>query len=416
MVIEAIFFLALLLVIYTYSGYPLVIFALSRWFPRPVQQSESLPRLSLIIAAHNEERDIAAKLEHTLALDYPAERLEVIVASDCSTDRTDEIANSFAGRGVKLYRQAEHLGKTVAQHNAVKIATGEFLVFTDATTRYTPDALRKLVRNFADPTVGCVAGQLIYVESTPNNTLDSVPTSVGRGCRSYWDYEKFLKSCESRVGSLIGVSGCLYAVRRSSFAQLRPELIDDFVVATEIHLRGLRTVYEPEAIATEGTNRRSRDEFCMRVRVIEQTLTALHQYREVLKPWRHGLFACQMLSHKVLRYAVPMLLLVVLISNALLVERATLFQLTLLAQVLFYAAALAGWVADQRKLRVGPLALPYYFILANAAALVAGIKFLCGEHYVVWTPIREANSSIQRVASEVSGDVRVFGQMARQAK
>jgi cellulose synthase/poly-beta-1,6-N-acetylglucosamine synthase-like glycosyltransferase len=390
MMLEVVFIAAIFLIAYAYCGYPLTVWALSRLFPRLVRRAEITPRVSMIIAAHNEERDIARKLENTFALDYPASRLEVIVASDCSTDRTDEIVQGYAGRGVLLYRQAERCGKTVAQRRAVKMASGEILVFCDATTANAPDALRKLVRAFADPEVGCVAGQLVY--------MDEDATAVGQGCQSYWSYEKFIKSCESRLGSLIGVSGCLYAVRRSHFAMLTQDLIDDFVIATEMRLRGLRTVYEPEAVAAEKTNKRGRDEFRMRVRVIEQTLTALHRYRAVLNPWRHGLFAFQMLGHKVLRYCVPPLLLIALASNALLLERGEIYQYAFLAQAALYGSALAGWIADRLKLRVGPLALPYYFVLANTASLIGTLKFLTGGGHVVWTPIREADSSIQRTA------------------
>jgi cellulose synthase/poly-beta-1,6-N-acetylglucosamine synthase-like glycosyltransferase len=392
MMLAVIFFLAIFLTAYAYAGYPLTVCALSRLFPRPVRRAEITPRVTMIIAAHNEEQDIAAKLENTLALDYPADRLEVIVASDCSTDRTDEIVQGFAGRGVQLYRQAEHHGKTVAQRRAVKMASGEILVFCDATTRNAPDALRKLVRPFADPEVGCVAGQLVYV--------DDEETAIGQGCQSYWNYEKFIKSCESQLNSLIGVSGCLYAVRRSHFAQLTQDLIDDFVIATEVHLQGLRTVYEPEAMAAEKTNKRGRDEFRMRVRVIEQTLTALHRYRAVLNPWRHGMFAFQLLAHKALRYSVPLLLLVALASNALLLGRHEIYQYALIAQLGFYAAAVCGWIANRMKLRVGPLALPYYFVLANAASLMGTLKFMIGGSHVVWTPIRDAGTAIQRASSQ----------------
>jgi cellulose synthase/poly-beta-1,6-N-acetylglucosamine synthase-like glycosyltransferase len=393
--LEVIFIAAIFLVVYAYGGYPLTVCALGWLFPRPVRRAEITPKVSIIIAAHNEERDIAAKLENTLALDYPADRLEVIVASDCSSDRTEEIAREYAGRGVRLYRQAEHHGKTVAQRRAAKMASGEILIFSDATTKNSPDALRKLVRAFADPEVGCVAGQLIYV--------DGDKTAVGHGCRSYWDYEKFIKSCESRMGSLVGVSGCLYAVRQSHFAHLTQDLIDDFVIATEVHLQGLRTVYEPEAVATESTNKRGRDEFRMRVRVIEQTLTALHRYRAVLNPWRHGLFAFQLLTHKALRYAVPLLLVLALVSNALLAGRGDIYPYALLAQAALYGAAMVGWIAARMKLHVGPLALPYYFVLANAASLVGMFKFLSGGGHVVWTPIRDAGSSIQRTSAAGTG-------------
>ncbi|HMX28902.1 MAG TPA: glycosyltransferase family 2 protein [Blastocatellia bacterium] len=389
--LEVIFFGAIFLIAYAYLGYPATVYVLSRLFPRAVRRATITPRVSFIIAAHNEERDIAAKLDNTLALDYPADRLEIIVASDCSSDGTEEIVRGYADRGVRLFRQEERHGKTVAQRRAVRMASGEILVFADATTRNAPDALRKLVRAFADPEVGCVAGQLMYV--------DGETSAVGQGCRSYWDYEKFIKASESRLNSLIGVSGCLYAVRRSHFAQLTQDMIDDFVIATEMHLAGLRTVYEPDAVAMEDTNKRARDEFRMRVRVIEQTLTALHRYRAVLNPWQHGWFAFQLLGHKALRYGVPLLLPAVFISNALLLGRDEIFQHAFLAQAALYGAAAAGAIANRLNLRIGPLALPYYFVLANAASLMGVLKFLTGGSHVVWTPIRETGAAVRQASA-----------------
>jgi hypothetical protein len=192
---------------------------------------------------------------------------------------------------------------------------------------------------------------------------------------------------------------------------LTQDLIDDFVIATEMRLRGLRTVYEPEAVAAEKTNKRGRDEFRMRVRVIEQTLTALHRYRAVLWPWRHGLFAFQMLGHKVLRYCVPLLLLIALASNALIVGRGEIHQYFFLVQSALYGAALAGWIADLLRLRVGPLAMPYYFVLANTASLVGALKFLSGGGHVVWTPIREADSSIRTAIRDGAGGTVAGGNL-----
>jgi cellulose synthase/poly-beta-1,6-N-acetylglucosamine synthase-like glycosyltransferase len=387
-VLTSIFFLSLFLVAYAYAGYPALIFMLSRIFPRPVRKADITPKVSLIITAYNEERDIAAKLENTLALDYPPDKLEIIVASDCSSDHTDDIVRSYRARGVRLHRRPERLGKSVAQNHAVKQAGGEILVFSDATTMYARDAVRQIVRSFADPQVGCVAGQLIYVDKTV--------TAVGQGCRSYWNYEKFIKESESRAGSLIGVSGCLYAVRRSSYARLALDMSSDFVIATEIHLQGQRTVYERDAVAMEDTNKRSRDEFRMRVRIIEQTFSALHRYRAALGLRRHNLFAFQLISHKVARYAVPFFLLAAFVSNLLLAGDRSFFRLAFTAQAAFYLAALAGWAAERSRWRLGLLGLPYYFVLANAASLAAFVQFMRGKAHVLWEPIRESPAASGR--------------------
>ena len=383
LIYQVVFTAAIGLMAFIYVGYPALMFALSFIFRRPVRRADITPRVSVIIAAYNEERDIEAKLKNTLALDYPRDRMEIIVASDCSTDRTDEIVRRFKKRGVILHRQPDRFGKTVAQNRAVKVSSGEILVFSDATTMYEPDALRKIVRSFADPEVGCVAGQLIYV--------DAAASAVGKGCRSYWGYEKFLKRCESQVDSLIGVSGCLYAVRRICHARLANDMIDDFVIATEIHLQGLRTVYEPEAIAMEDTNRRAKDEFRMRVRVIKQTMSALRRYSKVLNPFRHKMFAVQMITHKLLRYSGPLLLIAALVSSGMASGSVEWLRLAFLGQLALYGAAAGGWVGERLKIKLWPLAIPYYFALVNVASFVAFLKALGGKTYVVWEPNRDTD-------------------------
>ena len=223
---EVMFWLSVAALVYTYAGYPLLLFLVSTLRPLTVLRGDYQPTLSFIITAYNEERDLAAKLDNTLALDYPRELIEVIVASDCSIDRTDDIVRKYGGQGVRLIRQPERLGKTTAQNAAVEQAHGEIILFSDATSHYKKDVVRKLMPSFADQTVGCVAGRLIYVDPSDSR--------VGRGARSYWSYETFLKRHESRACSLIGASGCLYAVRRSAYVPLYHEACSDFIICTKM--------------------------------------------------------------------------------------------------------------------------------------------------------------------------------------
>lgn len=390
MVLKILFWLLMGLAAYAYIGYPIALFVLSRLFSRPIRKDDFTPSVSVIIAAYNEERDLPAKLDNMLLLDYPKEKLEIIVASDCSTDSTDEIVRKYSEHGVILNRQEMRLGKTWAQQQAAKNSSGEILVFSDATTIYQPDAIRKIVRSFADPEVGCVAGQLVYV--------DKASTAIGKGCQSYWSYEKFLKKCESRLGSLIGVSGCLYAVRRICQVRLSSQMIDDFVIATEIHLQGLRTVYEPEAISMEDTNKKGKDELRMRIRVISQTLRALNKYQEVFSLTRHGMFAFQMISHKALRYVVPFFLIGALVANWLLITESPIYYYTLLGQTTFYFSAFVGWAAERLKVKIGPLAIPYYFMLVNVASIAGILRFINGGTQVVWEPLRGAKTSAKKNA------------------
>src|SRR5258708_10311690 len=359
---EVVFCLSAVALLYTYAGYPLLLALVSALRPRKVCRGELEPNVSIIITAYNEERDLAAKLENTLALDYPRGLLEIIVASDCSTDRTDEIARSFAGCGVRLYRQSQRLGKTAAQNAAVEQAHGEIILFSDATSLYHKDAVRAIMPSFADAAVGCVAGRLEYVDDSGSR--------VGRGARSYWSYETFLKRHESRVGSLIGASGCLYAVRRSAYIPLYPEACSDFIIATKMVEQGLRAVFEPNAVCTEQTNRQSDKELKMRVRIIAQTFTDLLRHRALLNPLRSGFYGVQLLSHKVMRYLVPFFLLGLFATSGVLATGSLFYRLTFAAQIACYASHGLAWLLDQMGIRSLMLVLPQYFMLSDLASLI----------------------------------------------
>src|SRR5258707_204332 len=382
---EIMFWLSAAALGYSYAGYPLLLLIVSRVRPRAVRRADFAPAVTVIVTAYNEERDLAAKLENTLRLDYPRDLLEIIVASDCSTDRTDEIVRTFAERGVRLVRQPQRLGKTAAQNMAVAKARGEIVLFSDATSLYEPDVLRVMLPGFADPTVGCVAGRLIYI--------DPAHSRIGRGARSYWGYETFLKEHESRIFSLIGASGCLYAVRRSAYVPLYAEACSDFIIATKMVEQNLRAVYEPAAVCTEETNRRSDKELKMRVRVIVQTLTDLWRHRTMMNPFRSGFYAVQLLSHKVMRYAVPLFLIAILASSAILARYSVAFSVVFVAQLGCYLSALGAWMLERAGVHSRMLALPQYFVLSNLAALIAFYQFLRGERYAHWEPNRESAST-----------------------
>jgi cellulose synthase/poly-beta-1,6-N-acetylglucosamine synthase-like glycosyltransferase len=397
---KACFWLGVAALAYTFVGYPALVYLLSRLRPRAVlRRAGFAPEVSVIITAYNEERDLAAKLENTLALDYDPSRLEIIVASDCSNDRTDEIARAFAPRGVRLHRQPSRLGKTAAQNAAVAQARGEIVLFSDATTLYRPDVLRAILPNFADPSVGCVAGRLVYVEP-------GAASATGQGARSYWGFETFLKVHESRACSLIGASGCLYAVRRAAYVPMYPEACSDFLIATKMVEQGLRAVYEPAALCTEETNERTDKELRMRVRVITQTYTDLWRHRRMLNPLRAGFYAVELLSHKVMRYLVPVFLALVFAGSLALAGTSALYALAAAAQGLFYLAALGGWLFERAGRHNRLLALPMYFALANLASVLACYKFLRGERYARWEPIRgtpEGGHAATRAAAHDGG-------------
>lgn len=381
--------------VYTYLGYPLLVYLVSRLFPKKNKKSAYFPPVTVLITAYNEEKDIRAKLENTLELDYPPEKLEILVASDGSTDRTDQIVSGFAGRGVRLFRQEGRVGKTITQNNAVAGARGEIILFSDATTLYDRSVLQKMLPNFADERVGCVAGKLIYV--------DPAKTGVGTGARSYWSYETFLKENESLACSLIGASGCLYAVKKSAYQPMYAEACSDFLIATVLYRQGLRTVFEPTAICTEETNKRTDKEMRMRVRVISQTFTDLWRNRAMMNPLKSGFFAIELISHKVFRYAVPVFLLLLLFSAAVLSFYSNIFVLISALQIGFYLLAAAGWILESRNRKPGVLAIPLYFVLTNVASLIGFYKFLRGERYASWEPIRDAPDQEKDAAAAGGG-------------
>ena len=376
---QILFWISAVLLLYVYAGYPILVYLVGVLWPKTVKKGKTEPRVTILITAFNEEAVIREKLENTLKIDYPQDKLEILVASDGSTDRTDMIVREFAGSGVKLFRQEGRAGKTVTQNNAVERATGEIILFSDATTTYGSDVLQAVLPAFADPEIGCVAGRLVYV--------DDVNSNVGKGARRYWGYETFLKIAESNACSLIGASGCLYAVRRSAYEPMYAEACSDFLICTAIYRKGLRSVFEPDAVCFEQTNQLANDEMRMRVRVISQTFTDLWRNRDMLNPFKSGFYAVELISHKALRYAVPLILFALLVPSLMLTDT-WIYQLAVVLQVVFYAGAAGGWLVERTGKRLSLLAIPFYFVLANLASVIGFYKFLRGERYATWEPIR----------------------------
>ncbi len=327
---------------------------------------------------------IGDKLTNSLALDYPQEKLQILVASDCSDDSTHEIVESFANQGVELVILAERGGKTAAQNVATQKARGEIVVFTDASTEFAPETLRDLVRKFADDRVGCIGAELEYVSDKG--------TGIGKGAGAYWRYEKRVKEMEANVSSLIGVSGCLYAVRRALYTEIAPDMISDFAIASEIYSKGYITVYGRGAVSKEKTLENTKQEFNMRVRVAIRSINALIRYSHMLNPFRYGFFSIQLLSHKVIRYLVPELLIILMALHVSIVvidgPNQPFYKWLLIPHLAVYAAALLGWLAQRFNIKIPGIHIPFYFMQANLAAFWALIRYIQGERKTTWTPIR----------------------------
>jgi cellulose synthase/poly-beta-1,6-N-acetylglucosamine synthase-like glycosyltransferase len=367
------------LLVYLYVLYPRLVRLLAARFTVPIARGPALPTITVIVTAYNEERSIVAKLDNLMRLDYPPALLQVLVVSDASSDGTERLAGNYDPPRVRVLRVEGRQGKTACQNAAAALATSEVLIFSDATTELERDAARRLVENLADPGVGCVAGRLVYVTREDSAT--------GRHNEDYWDYELKLRAAESALGSLIGVSGCLYAVRRSAYRPIDPALISDFVIAMRMREQGLRTVLAPEAICYEETLARGDHELAMRARVALRSLNALVRERRFLNPLRYGRFAWQLWSHKALRYASPLLWIAALLANLALASQPG-YLLLLLAQLLVIGAGLIGFALQAHRPTLGIFGRPYYLLLTNIAALLATVRYLRGERMVTWTPIR----------------------------
>jgi cellulose synthase/poly-beta-1,6-N-acetylglucosamine synthase-like glycosyltransferase len=377
--VVTLFWSCCLLLTYVYVLYPALVGTLAARYGRPIRRGDALPAVTIIVTVYNEEKCIRTKLDNLAELNYPRQLVEVIVASDASSDSTEVIASSYDRLPVRVLRVEGRQGKTSCQNAAASSAKGEVLIFTDATTRLDADAVRRLVENFADAAVGCVAGRLAYVTDTENLT--------GSGGRAYWDYEVRLRAGESLLGSLVGVSGCLYAVRRTAYRDIHPHLISDFVIAMRMREQGLRTILAPDAVCFEATLDRGHQELAMRTRVAARSINALVAEWRFLNPVRYGLFAWQLWSHKALRYATPLLWLTAIGANIALAGQ-TLYLALLLAQFALIAAGALGFLLQQRGYKLGLLTQPYYFLLTNVASFIAMLRYLQGERMVTWTPIR----------------------------
>jgi cellulose synthase/poly-beta-1,6-N-acetylglucosamine synthase-like glycosyltransferase len=361
-----------------YLGYPALVFCLSRLFgrrpARPACGDECLPTVSLLIAAHNEEEEIEGRILNALALDYPAGKLEIVIASDGSTDRTNEIVRRFADRGVRLLAYSLNQGKATVLDKSVPRLTGEVVLLSDANTHFEPDAARKLAAWFADPAVGVVCGRLVLTDPRTGRNVDGV----------YWKYETFLKKCEGRLGALLGSNGAIYAIRKALFPGVRAgTIIDDFVIPLEAKRRsGCRIVYDCEAVAHEETAPTLRGEFRRRVRIGAGGFQSIGLLWPLLSP-ANGWVAFTFLCHKVLRWACPFFMLGLLATNVLLLG-SPLYDALMVAQVAFYLAAGAGnWLPGRpRCLRY--FRLPTMFVSMNAALLLGFFRWLLGRQKGTW--------------------------------
>ncbi|WP_372655366.1 glycosyltransferase family 2 protein [Halobacteriovorax sp.] len=355
----------ILFILFGYIGYPISVVILSKVFKYSREKKEIYPTVGFLIAAYNEVDNIEEKIINTLSIDYPKNLLEIIVVSDGSDDGTDAIVKKYEDRGVKLYRVEGRVGKTEARNQAVLSNRNEIIVFSDATAEYEADAVKKLVRNFSDPKIGMVSGNLIYKDDANSN--------IGMATKLYWKYESLIKKSQGKMKTLTGAIGCINAFRRECYTVLPENIIEDFTEPLTIILNGYDIAFEEEAIAYERTTQKSSQEFHMRVRVIRGGMTGLLYAKKVLNPFKFPLASIQLIGHKVLRWLMPSFLILLVLSTTIeyFTNPGLLISLLFISQVVFYTLGIIGLLVSIN----GPfrilLTLPSYFLVINSAALKA---------------------------------------------
>ena len=345
---------------WTHAGYPLAMGVLARVRPRPVRKADQTPTVSLVVSAHNEEAVIRRRIQNALALDYPAEALEIVVASDGSTDLTDAIVGEIAAEDARVrLLQCPREGKVAAQHRSVRATSSDVLAFTDANSEWKPDALRALVSNLADEEVGYVCGQL-RLESPDGANMEGI----------YWHYEMWVREQESTASSITAGNGAIYAVKRDAYVEDDPKFGHDFGFPYLMEQMGRRAVYEPRAVAVEKPAAEPEDEYGRKVRTISRALGHILTGR-ALRPTR-PLYMAELISHRVLRYSTGILHLGLLVSNLVLVARAPFYRLFFLLQLA--GLGLAG--AGKTRLPVPGARLAYYYFVVTKATLAALVRYL----------------------------------------
>lgn len=375
-----IFLVTLFLCLASYVAYPIGLWLVGKIVPfREKRDEQDWPAVSILIAAYNEEMHIAAKIQNTLAIDYPAGKLEIVVGSDGSMDATAAVAGQFENQGVQAIAFAENRGKTAVQNDLVARSQGEILVFTDAASFIPANAIKKMAAHFADRRVGCVAGKMRFVDTEKNLTTQS------QGL--YWRYEVGLRHLESSVGSLIGVDGPLYALRRNCFRPLATHIISDLMAPLLVLEQGYKVVLDKEAMVDETPTQQSGHEFTTRRRITLRGLTGLASYRQLLNPLKYPALALQIFLHKLARWFVgPLVMLHVL--ACLLLLPVWYFKEVFLVYSVFFLAAGLGWFVAKRGGKLRLLTVPYYFCLVNLAATAGIVDFFRKKQAVTWKPVR----------------------------
>jgi cellulose synthase/poly-beta-1,6-N-acetylglucosamine synthase-like glycosyltransferase len=386
-VLEGLFWLSIFAVFYAYFGYLILLWLISliktgrtrdnlKEKPSPASQM-----VTLLISAYNEEANIEKKLSNSLDLNYPKNLLEIIVVSDGSTDRTNEIVAGYADKGVNLCHYEGRIGKTACLNKSIPLAKGDIIVFSDANSLYNRDAILSMVRHFEDDRIGFVTGYTEYVLEDCESNLASVGL--------YAKIEILAKKLESRISSCVGADGAIFAIRKNLYQPLMSYDINDFVIPLNIIRQGYRGVFEEDAYCLEKTARDQRGEFSRQIRITSRTLRALFKYTDLLNPFKYPMFSFELISHKFVKFMVPFLLFIIFVLNSVILSRqGGIYLITFSAQILFYFLGCLGNLQDNIKFLSKINAHCKTFILVNFAIFLGWLRYIQGETYTTWQPDR----------------------------
>ncbi len=378
--IQVLFWTALFFMIYAFAGFPLILWLMSRFHRNtsPLRKSGELPKVTLLISAYNEEAVIKDKLQNSLELEYPRDRLDILVVSDASSDNTDKLVGQFSDQGVRSIRQQTRQGKTAALNLGVPTAKGEIVVFSDANALYDRNALKNLARHFQNPRIGFVSGWTKYITSRGDSVSES--TSL------YGRLELLTKRYESCFGTCIGADGAIFAIRRSLYRPLQPYDINDFVIPLQILEQGFQGILDETAFCLEETAGHTAGEFKRQTRITNRTIRAISNHSRLLNPLRFPFAAFALFSHKLLKFLLPFFMLLALGTNLLLLRQGVIFQLCILGQALYYTLAAMGFLLEKYHRHNRLAAMAYTFAMVSWAFFLGWTSFLAGETYVTWTP------------------------------
>lgn len=375
-------------VFYTYLGYGVLLWLLTKIRKKNIishiPENDDLPAITHIVAAYNEELFIEEKIKNTLALNYPREKYQIFFVTDGSNDRTPELIAQYPE--IRLFHSPERKGKIHAVNRIMKMVETPVVIFSDANTALNADALKNIARHYADPSVGGVAGEKRIVKKDEDN-------ASGAGEGLYWKYESFLKKKDSELHSIVGAAGELFSVRTELFEEPPANvIIEDFYISLKIASQGYRFIYEPDAYATETASASVGEEWKRKVRICAGGFQAMGKLSFLLNPFKYGVLTFQYISHRVLRWTLaPLSLLVMLVSNIILaIHGVAFYPAILVAQILFYALAFLGRLLQDKEVSIKGFFVPYYFSVMNLAVYAGFSRFMKGKQSVVWEKSKRA--------------------------